>query len=596
MTVTIPDKKRYLLAATALGTVLFYPLLARAEADVSEVDTEPSIEVFIENVDKLRPPSSMMAPEASSHDTLFDDQTKSEKKKKKHHTQKKKTVKKAHKKHSSSPKTSESPIKKSEPYTTTKQPYRDGDIGSPIQSETPPPTTENKAPKTAPVILQVPEVKTTPKVAPIQPIEEPIVTKKAPPAPVAIEVPTPPAEKAMKPQPLPTNPDEMEKLPQVLPSPPQTPTADTQSPALPKITVPVTTPPAASIPTPPAASIPTPPAASIPPAPAASTPTTPVSKPLPVVPPIVHTPSPIRTKDLPEAAPKKPASHKAVASTKAKVEQAEEKSIWSSAIDWAMGRSKPVTTKEQDTPVEKEPTLKETVPTPPTPPTTPLPPQSETPPPTPVLPKPPAASSELPPQIAVPTPTKKPDIVPPVAPLTDKSANKKPIVTEEDDAFVGQQKKDALPSSLPPASTASSKKDLPPTQEAPKEVILKDQSNKAPEKAANAPSGNVKIANFSYSKGQFAIADDSKKQLDTVLKGMPASKRLLIISYASGTPDQAGSDRLLSLQRAIEVRKYMLGQGIDEMHINVQAMGDTSPTDDKDHIDLFTLESGGATQ
>jgi len=151
-----------------------------------------------------------------------------------------------------------------------------------------------------------------------------------------------------------------------------------------------------------------------------------------------------------------------------------------------------------------------------------------------------------------------------------------------------------IPSPQPPVATGSQK---PITLTMPIMLPKPVSTAQAPATPAKPIAKNAvdttnrnKLYSINFTKSQVSVSDAEQKQLTTQLQSVVnSSKRLTIVSYASIDPDQAGSDRRISLQRAIAVRKYIIGMGIDDMRINVQAMGDTSPDASKDHVDVFTI-------
>jgi outer membrane protein OmpA-like peptidoglycan-associated protein len=107
---------------------------------------------------------------------------------------------------------------------------------------------------------------------------------------------------------------------------------------------------------------------------------------------------------------------------------------------------------------------------------------------------------------------------------------------------------------------------------------------------ANSSKKNM-LVSLGFNKNQLVINDAEKQKIIAKLQNfIKTSERFTIISFASSDPDQSGSDRRISLQRAIAVRKLIIDLGIDEMRINVQALGDASQTSTKDHVDIFTLD------
>lgn len=71
------------------------------------------------------------------------------------------------------------------------------------------------------------------------------------------------------------------------------------------------------------------------------------------------------------------------------------------------------------------------------------------------------------------------------------------------------------------------------------------------------------------------LPDQAKAPLETVAKAMKADSNLKVqlMAYASGSAEQAGQARRISLSRAIAVRSYLIEQGVNSMRIDVHALG-----------------------
>ena len=62
--------------------------------------------------------------------------------------------------------------------------------------------------------------------------------------------------------------------------------------------------------------------------------------------------------------------------------------------------------------------------------------------------------------------------------------------------------------------------------------------------------------------------------------------RVQVLSYAGGAADGASAARLMSLNRALEVRTFLMERDIRRTRIDVRALGDTAPAPPSDRIDL----------
>ncbi|HSK38304.1 MAG TPA: OmpA family protein [Arenibaculum sp.] len=65
--------------------------------------------------------------------------------------------------------------------------------------------------------------------------------------------------------------------------------------------------------------------------------------------------------------------------------------------------------------------------------------------------------------------------------------------------------------------------------------------------------------------------------------------RLQVRAYAAGNEDTAREARRLSLLRAVNVREYLVGQGIRSTRIDVRALGANAPDGPADRVDLVLV-------
>jgi outer membrane protein OmpA-like peptidoglycan-associated protein len=89
------------------------------------------------------------------------------------------------------------------------------------------------------------------------------------------------------------------------------------------------------------------------------------------------------------------------------------------------------------------------------------------------------------------------------------------------------------------------------------------------------------------------MPDQAKPALDTVIKAMKADEkmRVQVVAYASGPADQASQARRVSLQRAVNVRAYLIGQGVNNMRIEVRALGNrTDVGGPPDRVDVVATD------
>jgi outer membrane protein OmpA-like peptidoglycan-associated protein len=93
---------------------------------------------------------------------------------------------------------------------------------------------------------------------------------------------------------------------------------------------------------------------------------------------------------------------------------------------------------------------------------------------------------------------------------------------------------------------------------------------------------------FTAEQTDVPSAEETKLKAVVAQMNQDPSVRINIISYASSADGQNSSARRVSLKRALAVRKYFIGAGLDGTRINVQAMG-SSGEGSKDRVDILRL-------
>ena len=196
------------------------------------------------------------------------------------------------------------------------------------------------------------------------------------------------------------------------------------------------------------------------------------------------------------------------------------------------------------------------------------------------LPKLPASDAALPPKALelppLPVTTPKPAI------LDEKPAKKEAAVTKDSSSaekLAKQDKKDApIPKELTKEPTKSEAKDS-------KTEAKKDSASSAPVTNDAAP----KITRtLSFAKDKTDLSDDAKSDLGDIAEKVKQSQGTVrIVAYASGTPEQSSVATRISLSRALQIRAFLIGKGVNQLSINVQSLGNKVPNGDADRADIF---------
>ena len=92
-----------------------------------------------------------------------------------------------------------------------------------------------------------------------------------------------------------------------------------------------------------------------------------------------------------------------------------------------------------------------------------------------------------------------------------------------------------------------------------------------------------------FSPNSEALLPDANTHLNRLVAKMTGSSELRVElrSFATGSPDMASKARRLALARALSVRSYLTGQGIDPERIDVRALGNAANATPGDRVDIF---------
>jgi outer membrane protein OmpA-like peptidoglycan-associated protein len=92
----------------------------------------------------------------------------------------------------------------------------------------------------------------------------------------------------------------------------------------------------------------------------------------------------------------------------------------------------------------------------------------------------------------------------------------------------------------------------------------------------------------SFDKDKTDLSDDTKSDLNDIADQVKTSQgSVRIVAYASGTAEQASVARRISLSRALQIRAFLISKGVNQLSINVQALGNQIPSGDGDRADIF---------
>ncbi|MBN8196796.1 OmpA family protein [Thalassospira povalilytica] len=113
-------------------------------------------------------------------------------------------------------------------------------------------------------------------------------------------------------------------------------------------------------------------------------------------------------------------------------------------------------------------------------------------------------------------------------------------------------------------------------------------------KAAPAPMPAAGSDEYSlgFAADSFELTGQAKSALDQVISAMNKddSLRIQLQAYAQGDGANASKARRLSLSRALQVRSYLIDQGVRSTRIDVRALGANVPSGPADRVDIKTVQ------
>jgi outer membrane protein OmpA-like peptidoglycan-associated protein len=145
---------------------------------------------------------------------------------------------------------------------------------------------------------------------------------------------------------------------------------------------------------------------------------------------------------------------------------------------------------------------------------------------------------------------------------------------------------EGLPPTLPPppAAPVQLAKAEPPA--APKLLPAAEPEAKQ-EPEAPAATGTVSAV-IVFDKDKTDLNEKGKTQLGELAPQIVKNnQQVRIVAYAAGTPEQASIARRVSLSRALQIRAFLIDKGVNQLNINVQALGNKVTSGEPERADIF---------
>lgn len=213
---------------------------------------------------------------------------------------------------------------------------------------------------------------------------------------------------------------------------------------------------------------------------------------------------------------------------------------------------------------------------------------------TPSQPPAPAKVASTPPPTPKPTPAPAAASAPPVAPSAPAAPAQtaSPVQPPAAPAPAPAKVETAQAPSAPPVTATPSAPPAPPAPaiaEAPKteEKPAEPQLASAP---ASAPADGA--AQVLFNADNTKLSADGQSVLDGVIAKLEESDKLRVqlMAYAAGENLSSSKARRISLSRALSVRSYLIEKGVRSTRIDVRALGDKADGDQKNRVDVNTVE------
>lgn len=202
----------------------------------------------------------------------------------------------------------------------------------------------------------------------------------------------------------------------------------------------------------------------------------------------------------------------------------------------------------------------------------------------------PAPKVAAPAKVSIPAPAPKTasksstlDVPPPPSMVATSTSMTEPTVPK-----VAAPKVEAPAVKAPavPAPTAPSSTVKAPAAKAP---AAKQVASAAPQPSMPAPKASAKGLSVAFGTDDKTLPASADTELQSLVGKLKADEHLRVelLAYASSDDNRSSAKaRRLSLSRALEVRSYLIGQGIASTRMDVRALGDQAPNEPRDRVDI----------
>lgn len=183
-------------------------------------------------------------------------------------------------------------------------------------------------------------------------------------------------------------------------------------------------------------------------------------------------------------------------------------------------------------------------------------------------------------EMAVPEPPPAPE--PPEAPAAAAPAEE-PAPAETDTAETAEPVSEGSAAANEPTAEAA------PSEASDQSAVTEESGSEQPQQAVlTTGDGPLQggLLRVLYASGESALPEDAKSELKALAQKLLQEEgtQIQMLAYAQG--DDSGPARRLATSRAMEVRNYLIDQGVRATRMEVQLLGNEVPDGPPDRVDI----------
>lgn len=163
-----------------------------------------------------------------------------------------------------------------------------------------------------------------------------------------------------------------------------------------------------------------------------------------------------------------------------------------------------------------------------------------------------------------------------------------PLTPGKKDTKSAEAPAPSAPPPPPPVTTTSAAPPPPPPPPPAATPVPTPPEAKATSTASLTPGGDGRLLRVLFDEGQSKLPDSAKANLQKLADEVKdkSDVRLQLLAYAGGGDLKSNRARRLSLSRALSVRSFLIEAGIRSTRIDVRALGDKTPDEPMNRVDI----------